>query len=100
MLASVAMNTFHHPSLNNNKAVKKEDRIIKTGPCILTFNSLEKASGKIQIGYLSVPVDTYISNPLDVSTARSSDTDLLTAKIKLSAVTVQKNGMEKTVKYR
>lgn len=93
-LAGISVRTFPHPHLNSCKGVirtrdlhdmeeaeiaselkeqgvthvkritlKREDKIIKTGTYILTFN-LHDHPGRIQIGYLSVPVDKYIPNPL------------------------------------
>lgn len=43
--------------------LKRDDKIIKTGTYILTFN-LHDQPDRILIGYLSVRVDTYIPNPL------------------------------------
>lgn len=93
-LGGVPVRTFPHPHLNSCKGVirtrdlhdmdeadiatelkdqgvthvkritlKREDKIIKTGTYILTFN-LHDLPERLLVGYLSVPVDKYVPNPL------------------------------------
>lgn len=94
MLANVPMKTLYHPSLNSSKGVirtrelqdmdeaeiqmelmqqgvihvkritiRREEQIIKTGTYIMTFNKPHLPE-KIHLGYQSVPVNTFIPNPL------------------------------------
>lgn len=94
MLAGVQIKTSPHPTLNYSKGIirtrelddvdeeeitnelktqgvtnvkriiiKREERMIKTNTYIITFNK-PLLPERIQIGYLSVPVDLYIPNPL------------------------------------
>lgn len=43
--------------------IKKEDQVIKTGTCILTFSKPQQPE-RIQLGYVSVPVSIFIPSPL------------------------------------
>lgn len=64
--------------------LEKENKIIKTGTCILTFNLHQHPEG-MQIGYLSVSIEIFIPNPHLVMNLQDGKTVWLTVQLHQSA---------------
>lgn len=127
MLAGVQIKTSPHPTLNYSKGIirtrelddvdeeeitnelktqgvtnvkriiiKREERMIKTNTYIITFNK-PLLPERIQIGYLSVPVDLYIPNPLRCFNCQKYGHGFNSCKNKHICWTVEKKAMTRVV---